>query len=60
MNCPQIFGANVHANNLKLHLVKKYLSQENALLHLQLNLLGFSKVCFQKFFRTKHASVILK
>ena len=45
INCSQIFEANVRANNLKLTLVEKYLSQENALLHLQLNLLGFSKVC---------------
>ena len=55
------FGANVRVNNLKLHLVEKYLSQENALMHLQLNLLScFSKVCCEKFFWTNHASVILK
>ena len=28
INCSQIFGANVRANNLKLLSVEKYLSQE--------------------------------
>ena len=47
----------MRANMLKLHLVEKYLSQKNALLYLQLNLLlrCFSKVCSEKFFRTNMA-----
>ena len=62
INCSQIFGANVRANNLKLPLVEKYLSQEKwtTAFATEFIVKMFSKVCSGKFFRTNHTYGILK